>query len=102
MQFNTKYTTYSGRTDLNVYDVVTVANMANENNREYGEVNNFTSYYEIIVKIASKRIDTYTQSEMDELIKTNQISTKYKLQDSDIQYHEDGGRVWQITFRVVN
>lgn len=101
-QFNTKYTTYSGRTDLTVYDIVTVANMAKENNTEYGEVNNYATYYEIIVRIGGQRIDTYSQTDMDELIQTNQISTKYKLQDSDIQYHEESGRIAQITFRVVN
>lgn len=35
-QFNSKYTSYQGKGGLTIYDVVTVANMAKENNLYYG------------------------------------------------------------------
>lgn len=101
-QFNTQYTTDVGRTDLTIYDIVTIANKAKENNVNYVNTSDYSTSYEIIVRIAGQRIDSYEQSEMDQLIQANQISTVYKLQESDIQYHESNGRIWQITYRVVN
>ena len=102
VQFNTQYTSYIGRTDLTIYNVVTIANSAKENNSNYQGLSNYDSTYEIIVKIANQRIDTYTDQQMDELIKTNQTTTKYILQENDVQYHDVGGRVRQIVFRVDN
>ena len=34
-QFNSQYISYRGRTDLTIYDVITVANMATQNNINY-------------------------------------------------------------------
>ena len=36
VQFNTQYTVYEHRNDLTIYDIVTVANKAKENNEKIG------------------------------------------------------------------
>lgn len=35
-QFNSQFTSYVGKEEITIYDVVTVANLATENNRYYG------------------------------------------------------------------
>ena len=62
VQFNTQYSSYLGRKDLTIYDVVTVANSAHENNLNYAEVSNHETLYDIIVKIENNRIDNKSQS----------------------------------------
>lgn len=99
VQFNTQYTTYLGRTDLTIYDVVTVANSAHENNLNYAEVSNHETLYDIIVKIENNRIDNKSQSEMDELIRANQTNIKYEC--TNVEYYDTTGRVSQVTFKRI-
>ena len=48
-QFNSQFTKYDKQTDTTIYDILTVANLAQENNRNYGlnasNANNQSSYY---------------------------------------------------------
>ncbi len=99
VQFNTQYTTYLGRTDLTIYDVVTVANSAHENNVNYADVSDHATAYDIIVKIGNTRIDNKSQSDIDNLILVNQTNTKYEC--TDIEYYDTSGRVKQVTFKQI-
>ena len=44
-QFNTQFTIYADREDLTIYDVISVANLAAQNNLEYSE--GHTNYIQI-------------------------------------------------------
>lgn len=95
VQFNTQYTAYADKESLTIYDIITIANSAKENNNTYKEVSDYANSYEIIVTIPPNRIDNKPQSYMDNLINTNQITTKYTCKI--LGYH-DNGRVSEIAF----
>ena len=50
-EFNTQFTSYEGREDITIYDVITVKNLADENNRHY-ELESYTdSNFYITVRL---------------------------------------------------
>ena len=48
-QYNAQFTVYSGRTDITIYDIISVANLAKENNETYKDYTNYESEYKKIV-----------------------------------------------------
>lgn len=84
---NSKYTSYVGKAGLTIYDVITVANMARENNLSYGyketdhtdSINN--SYVEVVIVTNSRSI-TGTNVEL----KTeNDLNDKLNREMQDMQ-----------------
>lgn len=65
-QFNTQFTSFEGKDNVTIYDVVTVANLATENNKSYelpkvsGIINN-TNYPNFYVQVTLKN-DNYNTS----------------------------------------
>ena len=55
-QFNSQFTSYEGRQDLTIYDVITVTNLANDNNKYYELENNEDGNYYITVKLKNNEI----------------------------------------------
>jgi hypothetical protein len=114
-QFNSKFTVYeSSDYKWTIYDIVTVAGYAHENNKYYtdnmteAEANSadFNNNYKITVKLKGSQIftikteniqdymaDEYNSMIHDEVTK-NTVLPKYNC---DISYH-DNGRVSTITF----
>ena len=94
-QFNSKFTSYEGKKNLTIYDAITVAGYANENNKYYDNDSN----YIIIVNLDGKRIDN-NLSNIEKTIKTQNKKaeelTVYKCEVKD--YHENG-RVKTINFK---
>lgn len=94
-EFNAQFTKYQGRTNITIYDVVSVANLAidyNENNNTKIEVylNNdkLTSNSNVLKKLES------LVGDVDE---TNVKLTNYKVKKDGIEYDENG-KVKKITF----
>lgn len=53
-EFNATYTKYADRKDLTLYDIISIANNAKDNNKFYAEYSSFASLYEIKVSILGK------------------------------------------------
>ncbi len=102
VEFNTQYTIYADRSDLSIYDVITVANMAGQNNSQYGYVNNFTTDYEIAIYLDGQRLDNKSQSELDILIQ-NSLQTNQKYRSGLPEYYsETSGRIKSLRFQTIS
>lgn len=53
-QYNSQYTIYDGRNDVTIYEIVSIANLAQENNKKYEEHSNYESEYKVIVIFQGK------------------------------------------------
>lgn len=112
-QFNTQFTIYAGRDDITIYDIISVANLAKENNKNYSSysdyqiqviVNNIMGYSrfnkfqdstEADIKRAMNEFSNVISDENGRTV----IGSKFKCEN--ITYHENG-RVATITFRKIN
>lgn len=108
--YNSKFTSYDDKKDLTIYDAITVAGYAKENNNYYGDSNSdgfdknyYLNNYKIIVTIkinnTTKEIQDYTIEQFNELIqneqKNNNELPKYTC---SIDYY-DNGRVNTVKFK---
>ena len=62
-QFNAQFTVYEGRTDVTIHDIVTVANLARDNNEKYGletQTKNQNDYYIEVTVIGNSKINEKT------------------------------------------
>ncbi len=98
-EFNAQFTKYQGRTNITIYDVVSVANLAidyNENNNTKIEVylnnNPLTSNSNVL-----KKLESQVQSLVGDVDETNIKLTNYKVKKDGIEYDENG-KVKKITF----
>ncbi len=95
-QFNSKFAIYEGKEGLTIYDVITVAGYAKENNKYYeGNESN-----QIIVYLQNKQINDYTQEQYNQLIQTdrNTMTTALPQYTCKILSYNSDGRVKEIKF----
>lgn len=76
-QFNTQYTAYLNRTDLTIYDVLTIVSYAKENNQNYRDENGvvYGGQENKIIAInlnGKSNVQEKEQTYFDEIIKTDQ------------------------------
>lgn len=99
--FNAQFTGYL-RDDLTIQDVVTVANIAYENNRNY-EVDSLdeNSYYvQVILDDGSgveRQIENIIHTDAGELLKNN-LENTFECTNDNIQFSQITGRVISIKF----
>lgn len=106
-QFNTQFTIYAGRDDITIYDIISVANLAKENN------NNYSSYSDYQIQVAIIGISNNFQNSSEEDIKkamndysdvisdeNGRTVIKSKFKCENITYHENG-RVATIKFKKI-
>ena len=108
VQFNSKFTVYDNKDDLTIYDVITVAGYAQENNIYYGDDDSdatFLNNYKIEVKLQTSNrgwttidvqgtaIEKYNKMIQDEMKNVTELP-KYTC---EIKYHGNG-RVKTIIF----
>lgn len=98
-EFNSQFTKYEGKDDVTIYDVITVANLAKENN----------SYYEFSPRTLDQNTgkDLYISVILDDNSIENQDQSTYKLK-IDSEYNSkytciaiisnDTGRVYKVKF----
>lgn len=95
VEFNTNFTVYDGRKDLTIYDIMTVAGFAHENNVYYEN----NADYKVTVKCNNVEIQDYTIDDINNKIKNEpQDPLLKKYQCKKIEYH-DNGRVKSVIFR---
>lgn len=108
VEYNTQYTIYSGRKDITIYEIISVANLAKQNNDEYKDYTNFDSKYKVIVKLGTDTLQNMTSDTKQNLISTyNEVNQsgenignlKTLFKCDNIQYHSNG-KVKLITFNV--
>ena len=108
-QYNAQYTVYSTRTNITIYEIISVANLAHENNETYSE---YGEGYKVTVRLAPYfNLQNEDKSVYEELIKeysqieitgsstqqdTNYFKTTFRCKNID--YYENTGRVKSITF----
>lgn len=86
-QFNAQFTQYEGKSDITFYDIITITNLARDNN-EYKELTqdlDGNDYITIIVKKKSTIINNMerkTQSEINVLLENDLTAFKQKLEKS--------------------
>ncbi len=67
-EYNTQYTVYAGRTDITIYDIISLANLAQENNQTYKDYTNYESEYEVTIKLESIPIQEKSIEDKQSLI----------------------------------
>ena len=102
-QFNSQFLKYNGL-EVNIYDVVTMASLAYENNKDYGLTKKEDYNYYIEVKFNNKNIENNNNEANTKLIEDNNKGTKdkdYELPTFDCTVHvnEYTGRVDSVTFK---
>ena len=109
-QFNVQFTSYVGKEGVTIYDVVTVANLASENNTLYAvkrtearEENQYNNY--ISVKLDGARIEkgygeTRDTDYYDSIIKQNMLNDQQNLTqyECEVEINPNTGRVFQVKF----
>lgn len=111
-KFNSQFTVYQGRTDLTIYDILTVANYASENNKYYGldskNRGNKSAFY-VGVKLDGKYIEELNTKDQTDKIenftKKLNVNSKaelekrlYKCKNNDVRISPTTGRVYEIIF----
>lgn len=65
-EFNTQFTSYEGREEITIYDVITVKNLADENNRHYELESSTDSNFYITVKLENSVINNNNEKKLIE------------------------------------
>lgn len=96
--FNTKFTKYI-RDDLTIQDIITVANLANENNNSYNATETKRgdqgSLY-VAVYLNGIAIESNIKDKTVNLLTNNKKT--YKCVNTDDMYSEKTGRIYKISF----
>ena len=93
--FNTQYTVYVGRTNITGYELVSVINMAANNNSEYDDVNNYEEAYKVDVTVDGSSVVDKSLDQLEEDYIIDKQSTTYKCTGVD---YNSAGRVKVIYF----
>ena len=116
-QYNSQYTVFTGRTNITIHQIITIANKAHENNLKYQDYADFEEYYEIKVNLLPKyaNLDDKNSDDILDLLnkytevdnstnninivedETSNLVTTFTC--TDIKYHNLSGRVSLITFK---
>lgn len=70
-QYNAQYTVYSGREDVTIYDIISLANLAKDNNDYYKDYSNYESEYKVVVKLQGEITELQEMEESDKQILIN-------------------------------
>ena len=109
LQFNAQFNIYAGRTDIKIHDIISLANLAKENNEYYQDYGNYENGYKIQIMLQnttpySGEAQKFSETQKQELIKeyskvdaTGEVSTLFTC--SKVEYHENG-RVSRVVFKL--
>ncbi len=102
-QFNAQFTIYADREDLTIYDVISVANLAAQNNLEYPEGNE--NYIQVELDGQYINLEKQPLWVYEKLISINNVvkddgELQYLYESSSVQYNANG-RVNYIKFKRV-
>ena len=96
-QYNAQYTVYAGRNDITIYDIISLVNLAQENNEKYKDYTTYESEYQVKISLLGTALllHKYTDEQKLQLIKdfnqvdeNGQVKTLFKC--TNIEYHPNG------------
>ena len=101
-----KYTVYSGRNDITIYEIISLANLAKENNDYYKYYTDYEDVYKVQVFFPKyQNLQDESSNEKQNLINlynavdnNGNLITKFKCKT--IEYHDSGGRVRLVKFEI--
>ena len=106
-KFNAQFNVYADRDDITIYDIISLANLAEENNNYYKSYGDFESDYKIIIKLENVELQKAAKDYRYYLLKNNnninesgEIKDLYSSKKTDgghIKYN-DKGRVSELRF----
>ncbi len=105
-QYNAQYTIYAGRSDVTIYDIISLANLAYENNENYKNYGNYDDSYKVIVSLTGTgELQNRTAEEKQELIESyngvnanGDIANRFTCESIEY-YRTTTGRVSKIVFK---
>lgn len=105
-QYNAQYTVYSGRNDITIYEIISLANLAKENNNYYKYYTDYEDVYKVQVFFPKyQNLQDESSNEKQNLINlynavdnNGNLITKFKCKT--IEYHDSGGRVRLVKFEI--
>ena len=97
VEFNANFTSYEGKEGLTIYDIVSVAGFARENNNYYDN----QDYYKVTVKIGNKEIQNSSSDILNNLIKEEQNTTPLPQYKCSVKVDHDNGRVKTVIFTKI-
>ena len=99
-QFNTQFTVYEGRTNITVYELISVINLAKENNTQYSGTNLYddeNNGYEILIYVDNTDVTDRDLSNLEDTYIKNGSEKFYTC--TEINYHAGNGRVSRVNFK---
>lgn len=98
-EFNAQFTKYETMEEINIHDIITLANYAKDYNEANGIIDNSDkAYIKVNIQAKQNNIEKLDTSNKNSLIE-EAISNKYKYLLVSISYNDITGRVNNITFR---
>lgn len=102
VEYNAQYTIYDGRDDITIYDIISVANLAYENNKKYENYETYEDEYKISVKLKGIEIAN-GQMDMSKLLEnyanvngnTGELTNKFKCK---ITGYNSSGKINGVSF----
>lgn len=103
-EFNSQYDKYKDKNDVTIYDIVSLANLATENNKYYGLDESTESNYYISVILENEHLElksSQKETQKNKIIKekiekSENILETYKC---DVKYSDVTGRVKTVEFK---
>lgn len=104
-QYNAQYTVYSGRNDITVYELISLANLAKENNEYYKDYTDYEEAYKVQVSLmGTPDLQDYKEKQ-DWIIAYSKVNEQGELvvtfKCTGIEYHSSSGRVKTIKFEKI-
>lgn len=103
VQYNSQYTTYANRKNINIYEIISISNLAKQNNEDYS-IYQDGYYIQILLQGESNNLQDIDNEKRQELIeKYNKVdeTTGEILQYfscTAIEFYENTGRVKKVVF----
>lgn len=112
-QFNNQFTSYEDKDDLTIYDVITVTNLAIDNNKYYGLNEASENNFYITVKLVNIELQKKTETELSSYLRDTQMNgiedpitgetvKKLKRYECKVSLNSNTGRVNLVVFSESN
>lgn len=100
-QYNAQYTIYEGRKDITIYEIITLLNLAEENNNYYKDYTEYINHtdYEVNIILPSEMRGKDNQALIKNYSTINSVGElNQKFECTSITYH-DSGRVKTVNIK---
>ena len=108
-QFNSQFTVYNGKDNVTIYDIISMANLATQNNKQYefqkGKGNEYNNYIQILLQTESIEygVDTSSKTQEDDYntrIKNDTEQIGQERESTDLPTYSVTVEISQYTKRV--